>query len=147
MINDETLSFSFSGLKTAIVRETEKYKTMKQWNDETINAIAFEVQEAIADVLVEKTLRSARQYNAKSILLSGGVAANLRLREKFSSKLDARSPKLALHVPLIDLCTDNAVYIGSYAYFRGIPVDWHRVSAQPDLSVEECSSSYLGNAS
>ncbi len=121
LIYDKSLNFSFSGLKTAIMREWNKRK-----DPSLVGAFAYEVQEAITDVLVAKTKTAALQYNAKSILLSGGVAANLRLREKLS---DAIAPPIAL-------CTDNAVYIASYAYYRGKPVDWHKLTAVPDLPVE-----------
>ena len=80
------------------------------------------------------TLDLAKQYNAKSILLSGGVAANMRLREKFNSQLTTYN--LQLMAPPVPLCTDNAGYIGSYAHFRGKPVDWHEITATPDLTVE-----------
>lgn len=139
MIHDDSLNFSFSGLKTAIIREWNNHKTHSQ---EFIVGMAHEVQEAITDVLVEKTLRAAKQHNAKSILLSGGVAANIRLREKFSSKLKTLSAKF--FAPPTALCTDNAVYIAGYAYFRGVPADWHTITAVPDLSVE---IKYYGNAS
>lgn len=119
MIHDDSLNFSFSGLKTAVMREWKK--------EQDPAGFAYEIQEAITDVLVVKTKRAAQKYNAKSILLSGGVAANTRLREKLPDAI----------VPPPQLCTDNAVYIASYAYLRGTPTDWHKISAQPDLSVEE----------
>jgi len=84
---------------------------------------------------VEKTIRAAEKYQAKSILLSGGVAANSRLREKFSSAIQQFS-NVTIAIPPVSLCTDNAVYIASYAYFCGKPVDWHNIDALPDLSVE-----------
>ncbi len=126
MINDKSFNFSFSGLKTAVMREWKKQLDPVRTN------FAFEIQEAITDVLVEKTLRAAKTYGAKSILLSGGVAANLRLREKFS----IHHSSFNIHVPDGALCTDNAVFIASYAYFRGKSTDWHSVDAIPDLSVE-----------
>lgn len=123
ILHDKTLNFSFSGLKTAIIREWKKQET----HDEAyISSLAYEVQEAITDVLVAKTKSAAELYNAKSILISGGVAANLRLREKLPTAI----------APPISLCTDNAVYIASYAYFRGEQTDWHTITAIPDLSVE-----------
>lgn len=152
MMHDKTLNFSFSGLKTAIVREWERYhldvmpnsfrhpkKVLKQVQDDPkgwINALAFEVQEAITDVLVAKTINAAQIHNAQSILISGGVAANLRLREKFQSTIYDLGSKISFHVPPIRLCTDNAVYIGSYAFLRGKQTDWHNITAIPDLSVE-----------
>jgi N6-L-threonylcarbamoyladenine synthase len=127
LLHDGSLNFSFSGLKTAIWREWNKLSDI---DTKKTSAFAYEVQEAITDVLVAKTKHAAQKYNAKSILLSGGVAANLRLREKFLSATPS------FYAPPIHLCTDNAVYIGSYAYFRGIPADWHTITAIPDLSVE-----------
>ena len=122
---DESFDFSFSGLKTAVMREWKKHLALAGSNP--ANAFAYEIQEAITDVLVEKTIRAAKKFNAKSILLSGGVAANTRLREKFP---------VAIHVPPPALCTDNAVMIAAVAYFRGNPVDWHEITAIPDLSVK-----------
>ncbi len=130
MIGDESLNFSFSGLKTAVMREWIKYP---QPSKEVINAFAHEIQEAITDVLVEKTLRASRQHNVRSILLSGGVAANTRLREKFRVKNSA----FRVFVPPPALCTDNAVYIASCAHFLGKPQDWRKIAAVPDLSVEK----------
>lgn len=123
LMYDKTLNFSFSGLKTAILREWNK---QKNHSSEYIQGLAYEVQESITDVLVSKTKKAADTYNAKSILISGGVAANLRLREKLPKAI----------APPITLCTDNAVYIASYAFFRGTPTDWHNITAVPDLSVE-----------
>ena len=138
MMHDETLNFSFSGLKTAVMREINKLKTLQQFNNTTIQQLAFEVQEAITDVLVKKTLRAAKQYGAKSILLSGGVAANIRLRDKFLTKLLSNElTKLSLHAPPVQLCTDNAVMIGAAAFFNGKFTDWHDITTTPDLSVEK----------
>jgi len=111
-------------------------KDTQQFNDATIQQLSFEVQESITDVLVAKTLHAAEMYEAKSILISGGVAANLRLREKFQSNLQSLTSNLQFHSPPISLCTDNAAYIGSYAYFYGTPVDWHTIEATPNLDVE-----------
>jgi N6-L-threonylcarbamoyladenine synthase len=142
---DNYLNFSFSGLKTAILRQVNTLKDSQQFNNKTIEQLSFEVQEAITDVLVKKTLRAAEKFNAKSILISGGVASNLRLREKMSSTIQQYNNKtivnnpngqISLHVPPVNLCTDNAAYIAAYAFFRGKPVDWHEITAVPDLTVE-----------
>lgn len=127
MINDESLNFSFSGLKTAVMREWKKLD-----NPDLAPAFAYEIQEAITDVLVKKTLRAAKLHNAKSILLSGGVASNLRLREKFN----IQHSTFNIHAPEVRLCTDNAVMIASCAYFLDSPTAWHEITAIPDLSVE-----------
>ena len=137
LLRDDTLNFSFSGLKTAILREVNKLKEKNKFSEDAIRELAFETQESITDVLVTKTLRAIKKYNAQSILLSGGVAANLRLREKFELEIQNAKLSIKFFVPPVSLCTDNAVYIASYAYFRGASVDWHNITAVPDLSVED----------
>ncbi len=137
MLHDHTLNFSFSGLKTAVMREWKKYSTAiseKQEAKSLINAFSWEIQEAITDVLVKKTIAAAEKYNAKSILLSGGVAANSRLREKFHQQLI--TSRFSLIAPPTKLCPDNAVSIAACAYYLGKPVSWKEVEAKPDLSVE-----------
>ncbi len=117
MINQKNYDFSFSGLKTAVMNSKEKNK----------NFLAYELQEAITDVLVKKTLRAAEEFQPKSILLCGGVAANKRLREKIPQAI----------VPPVNLCTDNAAYIASAAYFNFHPVPWQQISADPGLDLAE----------
>ncbi|MCX8009383.1 MAG: hypothetical protein N3A54_06860, partial [Patescibacteria group bacterium] len=131
MLHEKTFTFSFSGLKTAVLRSWNTYSKDQQSNEEIRAAFAYEIQEAITDVLVEKTLFASRQYNAKSILLSGGVAANERLRQKFCERTT-----LPVFFPMKELCTDNAAMIGSAAYFLGTPKNWRDIEATPDLSVE-----------
>lgn len=126
------LNFSFSGLKTAIMREVHALQEQHQLNEKTIDALSYDVQETITDVLVKKTLKAATAHTVQSILLSGGVSSNLRLREKFMMY----NNQYTIHVPPVNLCTDNAVYIASYAYFRGTQVPWENITAAPDLSVE-----------
>ncbi len=101
-----TFDFSFSGLKTAAlhaVRE-EKHRT---------EDLAWEFQEAVVDVLAGKTSRLARELGAKNVLVAGGVAANLRLREE----LQKRCP-VPVRIPPAKFCTDNAAMIGAVAGFR-----------------------------
>ena len=141
---DDSLNFSFSGLKTAILREVNKLKTMKQWNNQTINYLAYETQEAITDVLVAKTLKAAKQYKVKSVLISGGVAANTRLRQKFELSIinlpagkQGSKRSINLLIPPVSLCTDNAVCIASYAYFhQNQQQSWKSITASPNMSVE-----------
>jgi N6-L-threonylcarbamoyladenine synthase len=128
---DDSLNFSFSGLKTALLREVNKLKETNQWNPDTIQQLAYELQEAITDVLIRKTIHAVHLHEAKSILISGGVSANERLREKFIQRTD-----IPFFSPPIGLCTDNAVTIATYAYFQNQQVDWDKITAQPDLSVE-----------
>jgi len=86
MIHQKNLDFSFSGLKTAVIYKIRQLKENKQWQKEVKNNLAWEIQEAISDVLVEKTIQAAKKYRVKSILLGGGVTANQVLREKLKEK-------------------------------------------------------------
>jgi tRNA N6-adenosine threonylcarbamoyltransferase len=128
LLHENTYEFSFSGLKTAVLREV---KTVKQLNDETINDICRATQDAIIDVLVKKTIKAAKQYNVKSVLFSGGVAANQTLRDEFL--VQSSQFKVKLFAPAKSLCTDNAAMIAAAAYFNYKPVFWQDITADPEL--------------
>lgn len=134
LLHDETLNFSFSGLKTAIQREWNKHN---EHANNLVCAFAYEIQESITDVLVKKTIQAAEMHGVRSILISGGVSSNIRLRQKFLHALSEKQNTMRFHCPPPSLCTDNAAFIGSYAYFRGIPSDWHTLTAIPDLRVSD----------
>lgn len=121
MINDKNFDFSFSGLKTAVL-----YR-----KNENPSYLAWELQEAVTDVLVAKVLKAAQKYSPKSILLAGGVAANRRLREKMQLHI----ARCTLHIPPVMLCTDNAAYIASAAYFNYQPIPWKKINADPSLNL------------
>ena len=125
--------FSFSGLKTAVLREVKSNPTSLKLRR---TELAAQVQEAIVDVLVDKTIRAVKKYKPKSILLAGGVAANIRLREKFQDKINNLIyEKVSFHVPPVNLCTDNATYIASCAFFNFSLVPWKAISANPQLTI------------
>lgn len=102
-----TNDFSFSGVKTALLRLVEKGKI----STEADAAASF--QEAVVDVLVTKTAAVAREYRVKQVLLAGGVAANESLRQRLVE--DSPVPVL---VPPITLCTDNAAMVAACGYYR-----------------------------
>lgn len=129
MLNEENFDWSFSGLKTAVLRTTQKQKSLN------VPLLSAEIQEAIVDVLVEKTLRAVKKFKPRSLLLAGGVAANLRLREKFQEEIAKRKIKIDFRVPPPGLCTDNAAYIAGYAYFVNSPTGWQRLDAIPELTI------------
>jgi N6-L-threonylcarbamoyladenine synthase len=147
MINEKKFGWSFSGLKTAVSREISKYEKL---SDLDIQRFSAEVQEAIVDCLVEKSLRcitalNAEGENVKSFLLAGGVAANSRLREKFQARISAsldsgKIPRTKLHIPDFNLCTDNASVIASAAFYNQKEVDWKKVNANPELTITDVSS-------
>ncbi len=99
--------FSFSGLKTAVLRLVEEKPKLSPAD------VAASFQQAVVDVLVTKTIAAAKRLGAKQILLGGGVAANRLLRQA----LDERSP-LPVLFPSLLLCTDNAAMIASCGYFH-----------------------------
>ncbi len=130
MIDSDDFDFSFSGLKTAVLRKT---KTIQQFNNETIADLAASVQQAVIDVLVAKTLKAAKAYKVNSILLSGGVAANQALRDRFKLEIGNLKLEIPLSVPSKSLCTDNAAMIATAAFFNYKPTPWKKITANPEL--------------
>ena len=110
-----SLDFSFSGLKTAVLYETKKLGKLSK---EQKQDLAASFQEAVVDVLVKKTIWAAKRYKAKSILLSGGVSANKKLRNYL--KKEAINGNFLFFMPEINLSTDNAAMIAIAAYFKYI---------------------------
>ena len=117
MISHKNYDFSFSGLKTAVLYLTQAQNS-KLKTQNFIQSLCCEVQQAIIDVLIDKTLRAAKEYKAKTIILAGGVAANEELRKQFASKLQITNYKLLKFlVPPKNLCTDNGAMIAMAGYF------------------------------
>jgi N6-L-threonylcarbamoyladenine synthase len=109
--------FSFSGLKTAVLRLVQKLEA-EQPNANPPGALpvadlAASFQETVARSLTQKTLACALDYNLQTIVLGGGVAANRSLREKI--KIAAQKKQITVHFPPIYLCTDNAAMIACAA--------------------------------
>ncbi len=130
LIGSTDFDFSFSGLKTAVLRETQKIKSLDK---QTTSDIALAAQDAIIDVLIKKTLKAAQKYDARSILISGGVAANQKLRDKLILNAKSQKLKAEIFVPQKSLCTDNAAMIATAAYFNQKPKSWNEVSVNPEL--------------
>ena len=108
-----TNDFSFSGVKTALLRLVENGSISSPANATALAAAAASFQEAVVDVLVTKTVAAAREHRVRQVLLAGGVAANKHLRQA----LIAASP-LPVIVPEPILCTDNAAMIAACGYFQ-----------------------------
>jgi len=117
MINTNDFNFSFSGLKTAVLYKTNSIKQITN-NKNFVPEICAEVQQAIIDVLITKTIRAARKFNAKSIILGGGVVANKELRKQFKLKIENWQLKINPLFPPKNLCTDNATMIAAAGYFK-----------------------------
>lgn len=132
MIYSKDFDFSFSGLKTAVLRETLKNKNEK-FSQKYIQDISASSQQAIVDVLISKTIKAAQKYKAKSILLGGGVAANQKLRKTLEQKTKDQMPTTKLFCPQKSLCTDNAAMIASAAFFNYKELLWQKIKANPEL--------------
>lgn len=135
LINQKGWNFSFSGLKTAFLNEFQQAQKLGKLTPEFKTALANELQEAVSDVLSEKLIKAAKQFNPSSLILTGGVAANARLREKLQQKVKAEKLSIPLFVPPIPLCTDNAAYIASAAFFHQQPLSVSEIKADPALTV------------
>jgi len=104
-------NFSFSGLKTAVMRETQKYEQDRM----PVADMAASFQAAVVDVLVTKVAAAAEEFGANAVHIAGGVSANSSLREEMRSKIP-----ISVRFPPIDLCTDNAAMIAAAAHQRYI---------------------------
>ena len=101
--------FSFSGLKTATMRLV---RSLEAKGELRVNDVAASFQKAVTEMLAEKTARAAAEHAVETVLLGGGVAANLALREEISKRIGH-----PLVVPPPRLCTDNGAMIGAAAFF------------------------------
>ncbi len=107
LLEPDSLDFSFSGLKTAVLNHVKSLK--EKPTPLQIRHISASFQEAVVDTLVAKALRAAKQEKVRELVVSGGVACNSRLREKFSRMGEVSH--LAVHIPPPALCTDNAAMV------------------------------------
>jgi len=103
----EGYDFSFSGLKTAVLRIVRKHTALP------LPDLAASFQAAVVDVLVEKTRRAAEEFQVKEVLMAGGVASNTLLRERMVVRV-----KVPVRYPPPALCTDNAAMVASAGYFK-----------------------------
>lgn len=135
MMNSGDFDFSFSGLKTSLLY---KLKADFDWKNK-IEQYCYEYQEAILDLLVEKSLKAGKKYKAESIIASGGVSANSRLREKLVERAKIVTPNAQVHFPEMAYTTDNAAMIASAAFFRlsrGAKIKpWQKEKVELNLSL------------
>lgn len=131
LIDDSGFDFSFSGLKTALWRLLNTPPNLRP----NLSKLAFEVESSIVDVLVTKTLNAALKYRPKSILLSGGVAANTKLRRVMAKKVSGLNFHPLLYIPPPSLCTDNAVFVAAAAYYNFRQIEPFRLSPNPELTI------------
>jgi N6-L-threonylcarbamoyladenine synthase len=120
LMDKESLDFSFSGLKTAVLyhcqgQDMKGQNRVASMTPQEIADIAASFQKAVVDTLVIKTQRAVRKVGAKTVLVGGGVAANTALREAMQEMCDKN--KLSLLIAPKSLCTDNAAMVASLAYY------------------------------
>ncbi|TLM85501.1 tRNA (adenosine(37)-N6)-threonylcarbamoyltransferase complex transferase subunit TsaD [Pseudarthrobacter sp. NamE2] len=130
--------WSFSGLKTAVARCVEQFEARGQ--EVPVADIAAAFQEAVVDVISSKAVLACREQGIKDVLLGGGVAANSRLRELTRQRCS--SAGITLHVPPLDLCTDNGAMVaalGAQLVMAGIEPSG--ISFAPDSSLPVTSVS------
>lgn len=132
MLNSNDFDFSFSGLKTAVLREVEKIGK-NNLNENITKNISYSLQEAIFEILIKKTIKACKQYKAKSILLGGGVAANQTLKKAFEFKIENSKLKIPLFIPEKQLCTDNAAMIATVGFFNYKETNWQNITVNPEL--------------
>ena len=140
--NNDSYDFSFSGLKTAVLRQVQEItghnpgdlslpKTY-ELEDQVVADISASFQKAVVDALVRNTVRAAEEFQPASVVVGGGVACNKKLRSELTAKLPN-----AIFVPPV-LCTDNAAMIGALAYrMAGQDMYSNPESLVADSSLEE----------
>jgi N6-L-threonylcarbamoyladenine synthase len=114
MIDSGDFNFSFSGLKTALIYRTKKNSELLKESNTPDLVASF--QKAVVDVLVHKTISAAKETGVDRVLVSGGVAANSRLREELLKKGEENNIKI--YIPSLYLCMDNAAMVGCLGYFK-----------------------------
>ncbi len=135
MINSKDYDFSFSGLKTALlysIKENPNYKLQ-------ITNYCYEFQQAIIDVLIHKTIKAARQYRVKTVMLAGGVAANKELRSQLEQAVKKSVPYSMFHVPCLEYATDNAAMAAAAGYYKALRKDftpWRKLKVDANLELK-----------
>ncbi len=134
-LEDDSYDFSFSGLKSAVLNYINKQNMMGIEINQ--NDVAASFQKAVIEVLVEKTIKAAKEKGVTSVAMAGGVASNSALRALMSEKCNENGFHLNIPDPI--LCTDNAAMIGSAAYYEYIKGrrDTLDLNANPNLKLGE----------
>lgn len=135
MISSQNADFSFSGLKTALLYLLQKDKNWKT----RIPEYCFAYQQAIIDILIAKTIKTANKLGAKTVMLSGGVSANQELRDSLEAAVKKTLPKINFLVPEKIYTTDNAAMIAAAAVFktkRQKPTSYVKLKVDPSLQLK-----------
>lgn len=135
MINSGNYDFSFSGLKTAVLYKVKETPEEIRESEQFIQEMSAEIEEAITDVLTEKTIKAAKDFNARAIILGGGVSANKRLKEKIKEE---KLPKTSLFFPPPPLATDNGImtaFVGIINFDER--TNWKNIKVDAKLKIDK----------
>lgn len=164
MKNSGDYNFSFSGIKTAVLYAVRKYQKEQILNQnlgkksisreeydkvklpkEFVRTVSFEFQNAVVEVLIHKTLKAIEEYGINSVLIAGGVSANVFLRNELKKMLKDKYPNISYHVPSFNYCVDNATMIAVASAYRwknmsesekkNANFGWQNVVANPALKM------------
>ena len=146
MMNSGDYNFSFSGLKTAVLYEMRSFCDSRDeavprlYNNKYKADIAASFQQAVIDVLISKTIRAAKQYKVKNVILGGGVSANKVLQKELRKVINKELPNSKFQIPNSNLSTDNALMIAIAAHYNIINnkniKSWKNVKADPNLRLK-----------
>ncbi len=118
MLGADSLDFSFSGIKTAVLYHVHGHGRtsggLERLSRQDVADIAASFQQAVVDVLTRKTLLAAEKTGAQTVVAGGGVTANRALRRRLEQ--DCREAGVALHLPPMGYCTDNAAMVAALGY-------------------------------
>ncbi len=129
LLSHKNLNFSFSGLKTSVLYYLRDHLRF------SLPDVAASFEEAAVEVLVEKTIRAAETYHAKTVLLGGGVAANKKLRKRIAEVAGVRLSKTTILLPDLTHTGDNALMIAAAAAFTNKQPAYRELSAESGLKL------------
>ncbi|MCK4520870.1 tRNA (adenosine(37)-N6)-threonylcarbamoyltransferase complex transferase subunit TsaD [Candidatus Parcubacteria bacterium] len=148
MMYSKDYDFSFSGLKTAVlyaVHPVKSFASSKRKSEilfnrvkkeKYIQAMCKEIQQAVIDILIKKTIKAAKDYKVRTIILGGGVSANEELQKQFKKKLSMTGSQFVFLAPTKKFCTDNAAMIGITAYFHKKETqNWKNIKVNANLRI------------
>ncbi len=138
MFNTDDYDFSFSGLKTAVLYHHQKQDKDIKKSKDYIAKMSAEIQQSIIDVLLKKTIKAAKDFGAKTIILGGGVSANHELKTQFLIKMHQDLPGAELLFPQVDHSTDNGLMTAITGFFhRTKKIGWKNLSADANLRISK----------
>ena len=129
MIREDSLEMSFSGLKTAVANSL---RNQAKVDDGFRNVMAYELEQAISDVLIKKTILALKEYSPTCLLVGGGVVANTVFRKNLNQMSDELG--IPVYYPPLEYCSDNAVMIGAVGLLTQQFINPVSLRADPSLA-------------